>query len=102
VRSPRPVALVAAISVFATLSVSGAADRSSASQTPSPSSVEALRKQADKARNELSSATKAWEARGKQLAVSEDKLKKTLADLGAADAELDQIRAPLARLAASA
>jgi zinc D-Ala-D-Ala carboxypeptidase len=102
VRSPRPAALVAAISVFATLWVSGASDRSSASQTPSPSSVEALRKQADKARNELSGATKAWEARSKQLAASEEKLKKTLADIGAADAQLDQIRAPLARLAANA
>ncbi|MGH3380473.1 MAG: D-alanyl-D-alanine carboxypeptidase family protein [Actinoallomurus sp.] len=100
-RSPRPAALIAAILVFTSLSVSGASDRSSASQTPSPSSVEALRKQADKAKNELSKATKAWEDRGKQLNASEEKLKKTLADLGAADAQLDQIREPLARLAAS-
>jgi zinc D-Ala-D-Ala carboxypeptidase len=101
VRSPRPAALIAAIVVFASLSVSGASDRSSASQTPSPSSVEALRKQADKAKNELSKATKSWEDRSKQLSVSEDKLKKTLADLGTADAQLDQIREPLARLAAN-
>jgi LAS superfamily LD-carboxypeptidase LdcB len=101
VRSPRPAALIAAIAVFASLSVSGASDRSSAAQTPSPNSVEALQKQADKARNELSKATKDWEDHSKQLKVSDDKLKKTLADLGAADAQLDQIREPLARLAAN-
>jgi D-alanyl-D-alanine carboxypeptidase len=101
VRSPRPAALIAAILVFTSLSVSGASDRSSASQTPSPSSVEALRKQADKAKSELSKATKSWEDRGKQLNASEEKLKQTLADLGAADAQLDQIREPLARLAAN-
>jgi LAS superfamily LD-carboxypeptidase LdcB len=93
--------LIAAILVFTSLSVSGALDRSSASQTPSPSSVEALRKQADKAREELIKATKAWEDRSKQLNASEEKLKKTLADLGAADAQLNQIREPLARLAAN-
>jgi LAS superfamily LD-carboxypeptidase LdcB len=101
VRSPRPAALIAAILVFTSLSVSGASDRSSASQTPSPGSVGALQKQADKARGELAKATKAWEARSKQLKVSEDKLKTTLADLGAADAQLAQIREPLARLAAN-
>jgi hypothetical protein len=101
VRSPRPAALIAAISVFASLSMSGASGRSSAAQTPSPSSVEALRKQADKARNELSKATKAWEGRSRQLNASEEKLKKTLADLGAADTQLNQIREPLARLAAN-
>lgn len=99
-RSPRPAALIAAIVVFASLSVSGASDPSSASQTPSPSSVKALQKQADKARTELSKATKDWEDRSKQLTASEAKLKKTLADLGAADAQLAQIREPLARLAA--
>jgi LAS superfamily LD-carboxypeptidase LdcB len=100
-RSPRPAALIAAITVFTSLLMSGVLDRSSASQTPSPNSVEALRKQADKARNELTKATKAWEDRSRQLNASEAKLKKTLADLGVADAEMDQIREPLARLAAS-
>lgn len=100
-RSPRPAALIAAIVVFASLSVSGASNPLSASQTPSPSSVEALQKQADKARNELSAATKDWEDRSKRLSASEAKLKQTLADLGEADAQLDQIREPLARLAAS-
>jgi ABC-type transporter Mla subunit MlaD len=101
VRSPRPVALIAAIMVCTSLLMSGTSDRSSAAQTPSPDSVQALRKQADQARNELTKATKAWEDRSKQLNASEEKLKKTLADLGAADAQLDQIREPLARLAAT-
>jgi gas vesicle protein len=93
--------LIAACTAVALLFMSGAPDRSSAAQTPSPSGAEALRKQADKAKNELSKATKAWEERGKQLSASEEKLKRTLADLGAADAQLNQIREPLARLAAS-
>jgi LAS superfamily LD-carboxypeptidase LdcB len=101
VRSPRPAALITAITAVALLLMPVASDRSSAAQTPSPDSVEALRKQADKARNELSKATQAWEGRSKQLSTSEEKLKKTLADLGAADAQLNQIREPLARLAAS-
>jgi LAS superfamily LD-carboxypeptidase LdcB len=101
VRCPRPAALTAAIMVCTLLLMSGPSDRSSAAQAPSPSSVEALRKQADQARNELSRATKAWEQRSRQLSASEEKLKKTLAELGVADAQLDQIRAPLARLAAS-
>jgi LAS superfamily LD-carboxypeptidase LdcB len=92
---------MAAILVFASLTMAGATHRSSASETPSPSSVEALQKQADKARNELSKATQAWENRSRQLNASEAKLKQTLADLGAADAQLNQIREPLARLAAN-
>jgi D-alanyl-D-alanine carboxypeptidase len=102
VRSPRPAALIAASTAVVLLLMSGAPDRSSAAQTPSPTSVDALRKQADKAKNELSKATKAWEDRSKQLSASEAKLKQTLADLGAADAQLNQIREPLARLAANA
>ena len=100
-RSPRPVALIAAILVFTSLWVAGASDRSSAAQTPSPGSVEALRKQADKAQQELSKATRTWEDRSKQLKSSEEKLKQTLADLAVADEQLNQIREPLARLAAS-
>jgi len=76
--------------------------RSFAGPKPSVDSVEALRRQADKARSELSKATKAWEDRKKQLDASQAKLKKTLADLGVADAELAKIREPLARLAANA
>ncbi len=98
-RSPRPVALIAAITAVVLLFMSSSS--SSAAQKPSASSVEALRKQADKAKNELSKATQDWENRNKQLTASEEKLKKTLADLGAADAQLNQIREPLARLAAN-
>ena len=100
-RSPRPVALIATITAVVLLLMSSASDPSSAAQKPTESSVEALRKQADKAKNELAKATKDWEDRNKQLSASEEKLKKTLADLGAADAQLNQIREPLARLAAN-
>ena len=100
-RSPRPVALIAAITAVVLLLMSSASDPSSAAQKPSASSVEALQKQAEKAKNELSKATKDWEDRNRQLIASEEKLKKTLADLGAADAQLNQIREPLARLAAN-
>jgi hypothetical protein len=81
--------------------MSGASTSSSAAQKPSPASVEALQKQAAKASDELAKATKSWEGRNQQLISSEEKLKKTLAALGAADAQLDQIREPLARLAAN-
>jgi D-alanyl-D-alanine carboxypeptidase len=100
--SPRSAALIAAIMVVALLLMSTASDRSSAAQTPSADSVSALRRQAEQAKNELSKATKAWEERSKQLSASEEKLKKTLADLGAADAQLNQIREPLVRLAVNA
>ena len=100
-RCPRPVALTGAIAAVAlqlTIASSGSA---SAAQKPSPASVEALKKQADKAANDLAKATRTWEDHSKQLNASEEKLKKTLAALGQADAQLDQIRAPLARLAAN-
>lgn len=100
-RSPRAAALIAAMTAVVLLLMSGVSDRSSAAQAPSPGSVEALQKQANMAQEELSKATKTWEDRSKQLRSSEEKLKKTLADLGAADAQLNQIREPLARLAAS-
>ncbi|MCO6006822.1 D-alanyl-D-alanine carboxypeptidase family protein [Actinoallomurus purpureus] len=100
--STRSAALIAAITAVVLSLTSGAANQSSAAQSPSADNVKALRKQADKAKNELSKATKAWEARKKQLDASEAKLKATLADLGAANAELNKIREPLAQLAASA
>jgi hypothetical protein len=102
VPSTRSAALIAAITAVVLLLTSSAANQSSAAQSPSADSVKALRQQADKAKNELSKATKAWEARKKQLTASEDKLKTTLADLGTANAELNKIREPLAQLAASA
>ncbi|MCO5992881.1 M15 family metallopeptidase [Actinoallomurus rhizosphaericola] len=100
--STRSAALIAAITAVMLLLTLDAANESSAAPSPSADSVKALRKQADQAKNELSQATKAWEARKKQLNASEDKLKSTLADLGTADAELNKIREPLAQLAASA
>jgi FtsZ-binding cell division protein ZapB len=100
--SPRSAALIAAIMAVALLFMSGASNRSSAAQTPTAESVSALRREAEQAKNELSKATKAWEERSRQLSASEEKLKKTLADLGVADAQLNQIREPLARLAANA
>ncbi|GAA4608780.1 hypothetical protein GCM10023195_34760 [Actinoallomurus liliacearum] len=99
--STRSAALIAAIAAVVLL-LTSSANESSAAQSPSADSVQALRKQADKAKNELSKATKAWEARKKQLTASEDKLKSTLADLGTANAELNKIREPLAQLAANA
>ncbi len=100
-RSPRQAALIATITAVALLGMSGASESSSAAQKPSPSSVIALQKQANAAKNELTKATKDWQGRNDQLIASEEKLKKTLADLGAADAQLNQIREPLARLAAN-
>jgi LAS superfamily LD-carboxypeptidase LdcB len=102
VPSTRSAALIAAITAVVLLLTTSAANESAAAPSPSADSVKALRKQAAKAQNELSQATKAWEARKKQLTASEDKLKSTLADLGTANAELDKIREPLAQLAASA
>ncbi|MEV5705313.1 D-alanyl-D-alanine carboxypeptidase family protein [Actinoallomurus sp. NPDC052274] len=99
--STRSAALIAAIAAVVLL-LTSSANESSAAQSPSADSVQALRKQADKAKNELSKATKAWETRKKQLTASEDKLKSTLADLGTANAELNKIREPLAQLAANA
>lgn len=100
--STRSAALIAAITAVVLLLTSSAENGSPAAASPSADSVKTLRKQADKAKNELSQATKAWEARKKQLTASEDKLKSTLADLGTANAELNKIREPLAQLAASA
>ncbi len=99
---PRSAALTAVITVVALLFVSGSANQPAAAESPSADSVKALQKQADKAKAELSQATKEWEQRKSRLDASENKLKKTLAALGAADAELNKIRLPLAQLAANA
>ncbi|GAA2631071.1 D-alanyl-D-alanine carboxypeptidase family protein [Actinomadura fulvescens] len=61
--------------------------------------LEALRRQASAARSQLEKATKQMEGRKKDLARSQDKLRVTLKDLGKAEAELNRIREPLARLA---
>ncbi|WP_460354615.1 D-alanyl-D-alanine carboxypeptidase family protein [Actinoallomurus acanthiterrae] len=100
--STRSAALMAAITAVVLLLITGAADQSSAAQSPSADSVKALRQQAEKAKNELSKATKAWQEQKNELNASEAKLKTTLAGLGTANAELNKIREPLAQLAASA
>jgi zinc D-Ala-D-Ala carboxypeptidase len=102
VPSPRSAVLIAAVMAVVTIWTPGSWSRPSAAEKPSASSVERLRKQADKAKNELAKATSSWEQRQQQLDASEAKLKQTLVALGQADAELNQIRVPLARLAASA
>jgi LAS superfamily LD-carboxypeptidase LdcB len=98
VRSPRSAVLIAAVMAVAMIWTPG----SSAAEKPSVGSVERLRKQADQAKSELAKATSSWETRKSQLDASEEKLKQTLVALGQADAELNQMRVPLARLAASA
>jgi len=61
--------------------------------------IDELRREANKARKDLEKATKEWESRKKALAASQAKLRETLKELGKAEAELDRIRVPLARLA---
>lgn len=61
--------------------------------------LEALRREATKARADLEKATKQWEGRKKELARSQERLQGTLKDLGKAEADLNRIREPLARLA---
>ncbi|TYB46370.1 D-alanyl-D-alanine carboxypeptidase family protein [Actinomadura chibensis] len=63
--------------------------------------LDALRREATKARDELEKATKKMEDRKKDLNASQVKLRGTLADLAEAEAELNRIREPLARLANS-
>jgi LAS superfamily LD-carboxypeptidase LdcB len=74
----------------------------SASQNTGRDTVESLRRAAEKARVELESATKKWESRRTALTDSQQKLEATLKSLGAADAELERIRGPLATLANAA
>ncbi|WP_245974159.1 M15 family metallopeptidase [Thermomonospora umbrina] len=64
--------------------------------------VDELRREADKARDDLEKATGRWEERRKELAESQAKLRSTLKELAKAEAELDRIRAPLAQLANAA
>ncbi|MDL4772477.1 MULTISPECIES: D-alanyl-D-alanine carboxypeptidase family protein [Thermomonosporaceae] len=61
--------------------------------------LEALRREASKARTDLEKATKEMEDRKKALATAQTKLRGTLRDLATAEAELNRIRLPLARLA---
>jgi LAS superfamily LD-carboxypeptidase LdcB len=73
-----------------------------AAQQSGPSTVQELQKQAVKARTDLENATKELDSRRQALGRSQAKLKATLADLGVADTDLNQIRAPLSRLANNA
>lgn len=99
---PRSGTLTAAIAAVVLLFALGSANHAAAAQSPSADSVRALRTQADKAKAELSKATQAWEQRKSRLDASQNKLKTTLAALGAADAQLNKIRLPLAQIAANA
>ena len=64
--------------------------------------VDSLRQAAEKARAEIEKATKKWESRKAALTRSQRKLEGTLKSLGAADAELNRIRGPLADMANAA
>jgi LAS superfamily LD-carboxypeptidase LdcB len=61
--------------------------------------LEALRREASKARTDLEKATKEMEDRKTALTVSQTKLRGTLRDLATAEAGLNRIRQPLARMA---
>lgn len=101
--APQSAALIAVFSVAALIVMTSAPHAlvtpGNATQLSERDPVGALRKQASKARVELEKATKEWESRRKQLTRSQEKLTTTLRDLGAADAELERIRGPLAQLA---
>ncbi|WP_083983803.1 D-alanyl-D-alanine carboxypeptidase family protein [Actinomadura hibisca] len=61
--------------------------------------LESLRREAAKARADLEKATRQMEGRQRELARSQNRLRDTLKDLAVAEAELNRIREPLARLA---
>ncbi|GAA3932780.1 hypothetical protein GCM10023085_12690 [Actinomadura viridis] len=88
---PRSAVLTAVFLVMAVVSALPAAAR----EDP----VQELRRSASKARAELEKATKQMESRKKELARSQYKLRVTLKDLAKAEADLNRIREPLARLA---
>src|SRR5918992_1702526 len=98
--TPRSVPLIAVSLVVVSLLIG--APGASASQNTGRDTVESLRRAAEKARVELESATKKWESRRTALTDSQQKLEATLKSLGAADAELERIRGPLATLANAA
>ncbi|TDE19228.1 D-alanyl-D-alanine carboxypeptidase family protein [Actinomadura sp. 6K520] len=93
--NPRSAALTAVFLVMTMLSPHGVAVAADAD------TVESLRREASKASSELEKATKQMQARKKDLAASQVKLRSTLKDLAVAEAELNRIREPLARLANS-
>ncbi|MFS2294081.1 MAG: D-alanyl-D-alanine carboxypeptidase family protein [Actinomadura sp.] len=91
--NPRSAALTAVFLVMIMLAPHGVA------AAAENDTVESLRREASKARTELEKATKQMERRKKDLAASQVKLHSTLKDLAVAEAELNRIRQPLARLA---
>ncbi|WP_131737143.1 D-alanyl-D-alanine carboxypeptidase family protein [Actinomadura roseirufa] len=92
--NPGSAALIAVFLVMATLVPSGTARADAPSDA-----LETLRREAAKARSELEKATNDMQGRQRVLASSQIKLRGTLKDLAAAEAELNKIRQPLARLA---
>jgi D-alanyl-D-alanine carboxypeptidase len=95
--TPRSVTVIAVL-----VSLVVGVPRASAALDADGDNLGSLRRAADKARVELESATKKWEVRKKDLALSQEKLKTTLKNLGAANAQLERIRGPLAKLANAA
>ncbi|RFS84559.1 peptidase M15 [Actinomadura spongiicola] len=93
--NPRSAALTAVFLVMTLISPQGAA----AAAEGRVDNLEALRREASKARSQLEQATKRMEDRKKDLAASQIKLRDTLRDLAEAEAELNRIREPIARLA---
>ncbi|GAA1551393.1 hypothetical protein GCM10009678_37860 [Actinomadura kijaniata] len=89
--TPRSAVLTAVFLVMATIGVAPGA----AADDP----LDALRRQASKARADLEKATRQMQGRQKELKRSQDKLRTTLKDLAVAEAELNRMREPLARLA---
>lgn len=97
---PRSAALIAAFLAIALLVMVSAPQGLVAAGAAD--AIETLRREAAKARVDLEKATKQWEGRKKELSRSQAKLHETLKDLGKAEADLNRIRGPLARLANAA
>ncbi|MEO5874473.1 MAG: D-alanyl-D-alanine carboxypeptidase family protein [Streptosporangiaceae bacterium] len=100
--TPRSARLIAVFLTVVSLLLVVGAPLGSAALSPATDSIEALKKQATKARNELDGLDRTWKAQAKKLTGSQNKLKDTLKRLGQANAEFEQLRGPLARLANSA
>jgi LAS superfamily LD-carboxypeptidase LdcB len=96
VPTPRSASL-AAVFLVTTMIGAPVAQGRAAAREGDP--LEALRRQASKARAELEKATKSMEGRKKALNESQGKLRTTLQDLGKAEAALNRIRGPVAALA---
>lgn len=93
--NPRSAALTAVFLVMATLVPHGVGSAAEGQGD----ALEKLRREAAKARSELEKATKEMQDRRKDLVASQVRLRGTLKELAAAEAELNRIRLPLARLA---